>query len=176
MGLEEIKTDILEEAEKKSDEIVKEAKQEKKEIINEAEEEAEEIKQEMEEELEEEEEAYRQKELSNARMKAKQEKMKAKQEKLEDVFDEFEDHLRNLSDEEKQKFAESCLARVEFDVAKVKGSEEFEDAVDTEFEEADINGIIVVSEDGNRKQEFTFDKILKQYKEKYRKEVADILF
>lgn len=176
MGLDEIKSEILEEAEQKSDEIVEEAKQEKKQIINEAEEKAEEIKEEMEQELEEEKESYRQKALSNARMKAKQEKMKAKQEKIDKVFEDFRHHLEKLSDKEKEKFAERCLESVDFDVGKVKGSEEFEDAVDEDFETADIDGIIVFSEDGNRRQEFTFDKILEQYRDRYRKDVADILF
>lgn len=176
MGLDEVKSEILEEAEQKSDEIVEEAKQEKKQIIREAEEEAEEIKDEMEEELEEEKESFRQKALSNARMKAKQEKMKAKQEKIDDTYQQFREYLKDLSKDEKEEFAESCLEKVDFEVAKVKGGEEFEDAIDAEFEEADIDGIIVFSEDGNRRQEFTFEKILEQYRERFRKDVAGTLF
>lgn len=176
MGLQEIKSEILEEAEQKSDKIVEEAKQEKKQLIKEAEEKAEKIREEMEEELEEDKQSYRQKALSNARMKAKQEKMKAKQEKIDDIFNDFRHHLDKLSDEEKEKFAESCLEKVDFEVSKVKGGADFKNAVDAEFEEADIDGIIVFSKDGNRRQEFTFDKILQQFRDSYRKEVAEILF
>lgn len=176
MGLDEIKSEILEEAEQKSDEIVEEAKQERKQIIQDAEEEAEEIREEMEEELEEQKETFRQKALSNARMKAKQEKMKAKQEKIDDTYQQFREYLKDLSKSEKEEFAENCLEKVDFEVGKVKGGDQFEDAVDTEFEEADIDGIIVFSEDGNRRQEFTFDKILEQYRDRFRKDVADTLF
>lgn len=176
MGLEEIKSEILKDAEQESDEIVEEAKQQKKEILNEAEEEAEEIREQIEEELEEEKESYRKKALSNARMKAKQEKMKAKQEKIDEVFDEFRDHLGDLSKTDREQFAERCLEKVDFEVARVEGSSEFEGAFDAEFEETDINGIRVFNEDGSRRQSFTFDKIVQQYRDRFRREVADILF
>ncbi|MFQ3275632.1 MAG: V/A-type H+-transporting ATPase subunit E [Candidatus Nanohaloarchaea archaeon] len=177
MGLEEIKSEILQEAEQKSDEIVKEAEEERDRIIEEAEEEAEQIKEEMEEELEEEKENYRKKALSSARMKAKEEKMRAKQDEIEEVFKEFRHYLDKLTESEKEKFAESCLDKVDFEVAKVEGSSEFSGAVDVDFEEKEnIEGIRVISEDGSRMQSFTFDKILKQMKEEHRKEVADILF
>ncbi|MFT4892769.1 MAG: V/A-type H+-transporting ATPase subunit E [Candidatus Nanohaloarchaea archaeon] len=177
MGLEEIRSEILQEAEQKSDEIIEEAEEERDRIIEEAEEEAERIEEEMEEDLEEEKENYRKKALSSARMKAKEEKMRAKQDEINDVFNEFRHYLDKLTDSEKEKFAEACLDKVDFEVAKVEGSEEFSDAVDVEFEENEvIDGIKVISEDGSRMQSFTFDKILKQMKEENRKEVADILF
>jgi V/A-type H+-transporting ATPase subunit E len=177
MGLKEIKSEILQEAEQKSDEIIEEAEEERDRIIEEAEEEAERIEEEMEEELEEEKENYRKKALSSARMKAKEEKMKAKQDEIEEVFKEFRHYLDKLTENEKQKFVEKCLEKVDFDVARVEGSSEFEGAVDTDFEEnEDIEGIKVFSDDGERMQEFTFDKILKQMKDDYRKDVADILF
>lgn len=177
MGLEEIKSEILQDAEQKSDEIVKEAKEEKKEIIKSAEEEAEKIKEEMEEELEEEKENFKKKTLSNARMKAKQEKLKAKQDEIKEVFNEFRHYLDKLTEEEKQQFAQRCLERVEFEVAKVEGSSEFKGSISTEFEEnEDINGIKVYSEDGSRMQKFTFNKIINQMKEENRKKVSELLF
>ena len=177
MGLEEIKSEILQEAEQKSDEIVEEAEEERDKIIEEAEEEAEQIQENIEEELKEEKQNYRKKALSSARMKAKEEKMKAKQDEIKEVFSEFRHYLDKLTEDEKKKFAQKCMERVDFDVAKVEGGSEFSDAVDVEFEEnEDINGIKIFSEDGNRMQEFTFDKILKQMKDEHRKDVADILF
>lgn len=177
MGLEEIKSEILQKAEQKSDEIVEVGEEERDRIIEEAEKEAEQIHENMEEELEEEKQSYRKKALSSARMKAKEEKMKAKQDEIKEVFSEFRHYLDKLTQKEKKKFAQKCIERVDFDVARVEGSSEFEDAVDVDFREnKDINGIKIFSEDGNRMQEFTFDKILKQMKDEHRKDVADILF
>jgi len=69
------------------------------------------------------------------------------------------------------------LKNVEFEVGKIVGSSEFEDAVDVDFEEKeDVQGIIVVSEDETRRQSFTFDKIIQQYRDEYRKQVAEKLF
>jgi len=177
VGLEEIKSEILQKAEQKSDEIVEEGERERDRIIEEAEEEAEQIQENMEEELKEEKQNYRKKALSGARMKAKEEKMKAKQDEIKEVFSEFRNYLDRLTQDEKKKFTQKCMERVDFDVARVEGGPEFSDAVDVEFKEnEDINGIKIFSEDGNRMQEFTFDKILKQMKDKHRKDVADILF
>lgn len=176
MGLEEIQSEILQNAEEKAEEIKEEAEQTREEIIEEAEKEAEEIKEEEKQKLEEQKESYEKKALSNARMKAKQEKMNAKEEKIQEVFEEFKEYLEDLSKTDKSNFAERCIEKVEFDVGKIQGSSEFEDAVSQEFEEKDINGIVVVSEDGARRQEFTFDKITEDFKDQYRRQVAEELF
>ncbi len=179
MGLEQVKSDILAEAEEKADEIVEEAKKEREQIVSEAEQEAEKIREQAEQEIEEKKESIRRKALSNARMKAKEEKLEAKQEKLDEVFSRFKQELVDLEDEERESYVESCLDQVGFEVGKVIGGSEFEDAVDDQghdFEEDDVEGIIVVSEDGERRQDFSFDKIIEQYREEYRQEVADRLF
>ncbi len=176
MGLEEVKDDILNEAEQKADKIVAEGKEKADEIINEAEEEAEEIREKHREELEEEKESYRRKAVSNANMKAKQEKLKAREEKLNKVFEQFHEQLRDMDSNDRENYVSSCLDKVEFEVGKVIGGEEFEDAVDEEFEEKDVEGVIVVSEDGTKRQNFAFDKIVQQFREDYRKDVASELF
>ncbi len=177
MGLEEVKSDILDEAEAKADQIIQEAEKEKQKIITEAKEKAEKIKQEHREELEEEKEGYRRKAVSNARMKAKEEKLHAREESLSKVFKGFRERLGEMSDEEKESYVEECLQKPEFDIGKVIGSEEFEQFVDEEFEvDNSVNGVIVVSEDEARRQNFGFDKIVEQYKSSYRKQVAEELF
>jgi len=176
VGLEEVKDDILNEAEQKADKIVAEGKEKADEIINEAEEEAEEIREKHREELEEEKESYRRKAVSNANMKAKQEKLKAREEKLNKVFEQFHEQLRDMDSNDRENYVSSCLDKVEFEVGKVIGGEEFEDAVDEEFEEKDVEGVIVVSEDGTKRQNFAFDKIVQQFREDYRKDVASELF
>lgn len=177
MGLEEVKGEILQEAKDKASDIVEEAEKEAEEIREQAETEAEEIRKEQKEELENKKESVRKQGLSNARMKAKEEKLRAREDSLSKVFDKFEDHLEDLDEDERESFVENCLNEVEFEVGKVIGSEEFEDSVDVDFEEnKDIEGVIMVSEDESRRQSFTFDKIIQQYRDEYRKKVAEKLF
>lgn len=177
MGLEEVKDEILQEAQQKASEIKEEAEAEAEQILEEAEAEAEKIREEHKEELEEEKESLRKQELSNARMKAKEEKLRAREESLSEAFEEFEESLEHLDEEQRNNFVENCLDKVEFEVGKVIGGSQFEDTVDIEFEEnSEINGIIVVSEDGARRQSFTFEKIIQKYRDTYRKTVAEKLF
>ncbi|MBC5793360.1 MAG: hypothetical protein H8Z69_04995 [Nanohaloarchaea archaeon] len=176
MSLKEVKSEILEEAQQKADEIIDEAEQQREEILEEARQEAEAVKEEYEEELEGEKDSYETKTISNARMKAKEKRLKAKQAKIDEVFENFRESLEDLTKKEREDFVEKCLDKVEFEPEKVIGGEEFEDAVSIDFEEEDIEGIVVVSKDGSRRQSFTFDKIVEEMKSKHRKEVAEKLF
>ncbi|WEL19693.1 V-type ATP synthase subunit E [Candidatus Nanohalococcus occultus] len=179
MGLKEVKDDILQEAQQQADSITSDAQSKADEIIEEAENEADRILQEAEEEIEEEKESLEKQQLSNARMEAKKKKLDAKQNALEQVFDRFRDELEELSGEERQKFVANCLERAEFEVGTVKASEEFKDVVESEgFEPEDFHktGLVVVSEDGNRKQEYSLDRIVQSLKDEHRKEVSEVLF
>ena len=179
MGLEEVKSDILKEAQQKSDEIIEQAQAEKKEILEEAETEADKIRAEVDEEIEDEKEALERQELSNARMKAKQEKLSAKQKELDRAFDEFRKELEDLDEDEREAFVENVVEKTDFEVSKVLGSEEFGDAVDQrsiDFEEIDESGVVLVSEDGSMRRDFTFDRIVENFRSEYRKDVAGILF
>lgn len=176
MSLEQVKSDILNEAEQKSNQIVSEAEEEAEQIVSDAEEERDRIQQEAEEEIEARKESIRKKALSNARMKARQLKLREKQEHLDDTFRQFREELEDMEEDERKTFIESCLERAEFEVGKVRGSEEFEDVADTDFEQEDIDGIVLESEDGERRMDFTFDRIVESYRENLRKEVSEVLF
>ncbi len=176
MGLEEVTDDILNEAEQKSNQLVKEARAEAESIREEAEEKAERIKQEAEEEVEEKKESLEKKALSGARMKAREIKLREKQKQLDEVFENFREELEDLDASEREEFVDRCIEKAGFDVGTVKGSAEFEDAVDMEFEEKEIDGIILESEDGERRMDFTFDRIARNYRENLRKDVAEVLF
>ncbi|MFB6114988.1 MAG: V-type ATP synthase subunit E family protein, partial [Candidatus Nanohalobium sp.] len=176
MGLEEVKSDILEEAQQKSDEIIAEAEEEKEEILEDASEEANKIKEEANKEIQQEKDSLEKQELSNARMKAKQEKLKAKQKELERAFNEFRDDLSNLDEDEREAFVQNVIDETDFEVAKVKGSQEFEGLVDVEFEVIDEEGVILESEDGSTRRDFTFDRIVENFREEHRKDVAEMLF
>lgn len=174
MGLEDVKTDILNDAEKEADSIIEEAKERAESIVEDAETEAEKIKEASKQEIEKEKESIRKEALSNARMEARQEKLAAKQDRLEEVFQSFREHLEELDDDELEAFVEESKSMTEFEIGETIGSSRFEEFVD-EVDD-NIDGIILVSADGEKRQNFTFDKITEQYRSEYRKAVADILF
>ena len=176
MGLEDVKQDILNEAEKEADEILEEAEDEKEEIIGEAESEAERIREESEEEIEDKKKSLEKKTVSNANMEAKQKKLEAKEKALDEAFESFEEELEDLSEDDRKSMLENCIEDAEFDVGLVRGGESFEGLTDEEFESADMDGFVLVSDDGERQLNFTLDKIVDDFRNSYRKEVAEKLF
>lgn len=178
MGLEQVKSEILEEARQKADRIVKEAEEEAEEIVNEAETEAEKIEESTEEEIQDEKEAIRRKQLSNARMTARERKLRAKQRNLDAVFSNFRSELEEMDDTEREEFVQNCVDEAPFDIGEIRAGEKFKDAAeDTEFDvsEAEIDGILVLSEDRERRISFTLDKIIEDFRNRYRKEVSRTL-
>ena len=179
MALQDVKNDILREAREKANSIEEEAQEEANEILEEAEKEAEKIKEEAEKELDEKKETERKKIVSNARMQARQEKLQAKQEKIQEAFDGLKEELESLDTAERKKLVNNAIEEAEFDVNKVKASEEYEGAVDerkAEFQAEDIDGFVLVSENGERSKNYSNSKIVEDLKSSYRKEVADKLF
>lgn len=176
MGLEDVKQDILNEAENKADEILEEAESEKDDILEEAENEAERIREESEEKIDERKKSLEKKAVSNANMEAKQKKLEAKEKALDEAFERFDEELGDLSDDDRESMLENCIEEAEFDVGLVRGGESFEGLTDKEFESADMDGFVLVSDDGERRLNFTFDKIVDDFRNSYRKEVAEKLF
>ncbi|MEF8880279.1 MAG: V-type ATP synthase subunit E family protein [Candidatus Nanohaloarchaea archaeon] len=179
MALQDVKNDILTEAKEKAEALEKEAESKSKKIKEEAESKSEKIKREAKKELEEKKKAERKKAVSNARMQARQKKLQAKQEKLQEAFGSFEEELQNLSTEERRELVEEAVRDAEFDVAKIKASKNYEEVIDErklDFEEAEVNGFILISENGERSKNFSLEKIVEDFKDQYRKEVASTLF
>jgi len=180
MGLKDVKNDILREAKDKASQIEQEAKEKEKQILEEAEKQAEEIKKEAEKELEEQKETERKKTISEANMQARQKKMEAKQEKLEETFQSFEEELRNLSQQEKEKFVENAIEETKFEIVEIEASEDFADVIDGRtynlVENSELNGFVLVSENGERRRNFSIDKIVDSYREEHRQKVAEKLF
>ncbi|MFB6116603.1 MAG: V-type ATP synthase subunit E family protein [Candidatus Nanosalina sp.] len=177
MGLEDVKNEIITEAKQEKKQILEEAEEEKQKILDEAEEKADSIREDAEEEIKEDKEAIRKRTVSNANMEAKKTKLNAKHEELEEVFKKFRERLSNLNKDEKQKFVKNAVSEVDFDVGEILGSSDFKEAVqDYDFSEIDQEGIILVSVDGERRVNYTFDKIKEDFRENHRKEIAKILF
>lgn len=179
MGLENVKDDIISEAEQKAEQIRQDAEDEASEILQEAEEKADRIMEKAEKEIEKEKEALEKQKISNANMKARETKLKAKQEKIEEVFKHFRQRIKTMSQSEKEDFVKNCINSVQFDVGEVMASEEFRDAVESagyNAESLDEPGVVVVSENRERRQDFTIERIAKNFRDQHRKKVAEVLF
>ena len=176
MGLQQVTDEILDEAEEKANEIKSEMESERDEIISEAEEKADGIVSEAEEEIEDEKQALKQKEMSKAKMESKQKIQEAKQGEITKVFEEFREGLEDLNKSEREALVENGKESANFEVGLIKGSEEFEDVVDEEFEEIDQKGIILESNDGSKSVNLTFDRIHQEFRKDHRSEVAQRLF
>lgn len=176
MGLDDVKNEILEEAEQEAEEIKEDAENRKEEILEEAEREAERLRDEADEEIQEEKEALEKKAVSNANMEGRKRKLNTKEKALGKAFEQFQEHLEDLSDSDKEAMINRAIDDANFDVGLVKGSEEFEDFIDEDFEASDVNGFVLVSENGERQLNFSYSKIADDFREKYRKDVADTLF
>lgn len=177
MGLEDVKNEIIQQAHQEEKQIINEAEATKKELLNEAEDKAENIIQETENEIEEEKSSMRKKAVSNANMEGKKTRLEAKQEAINEAFDKFADQLTEMDKEEKTRYLKNAKNKADFEVGKVQGSSDFKDMSSThEFEEIDKNGIILVSENGKRRLNLTFQKIRQDFEQEYRKDVAQKLF
>ncbi len=178
MGLKEVKEDVLKDAQETADQIIREAEEERDRIIEDAEKEVKKIQEDAEKELEKEKESIRRKKLSNARMKARREKLETKQEYIDRTYDQFREKLSGLSDEEKERFVETCLEKIDFGVGHIRASDGFLNAVDGSYDTREIEdeGIVIVSENGERRQDFTLDKIVEDYRNRHRQEVSKVLF
>lgn len=180
MGLEQVTQEIVEDAETEAEDILERAKAEKEDRIHKAEKEAEKILEQAEREAEEEAEALRQKELSSARMKAKELKREAREDALQTVFDRFRESLDELDEEEQRELVANALERLEddVDIGVVQTREPFKDLAEEygAFEELGSRGIIVESADGSRRFDLRFDTVAQKTVQENRHDVAEVVF
>lgn len=179
MGLNDVKNEILQEAEEEADRIIQEAEEESDEIISRAQEKADQIRKNSEEEVKGEKESLRKKEISNAKMQAKERKLEVKDRKINQTFSNFREKLENLSKDEKEDFFNNVVEQTEFEVGKVLGSEDFQEIAESEgydFGAIETQGVILESESGERRKNYTLNKIVEDFRDRYRKKVAKELF
>lgn len=176
MGLQEVKDEILNEAEQKASRIKEEGDSKAEEIITEGENRAEKIKEENREIIKKEKKALEKKKVSKAKMDSNKEIQEAKQESVEKAFKSFSDELDDLSDSQLQKFVDSAMDEANFEVERIQGPKEFEEYVDEDFEEMNEKGLILESSDGKKSLNLTFDRIIQDFRRNHRGEAAKILF
>lgn len=180
MGLEEVKSEIIDEAESRADVIIEEAEARKEEMLEEARKKAEEKVEQAERKAEQEAEALRRKKLSSARMQAKKKRLTARQELLDDVHEQFTDRVQNLDDDKEAELIEQALDDLDdqVDIGTVYTRSTHKDLAEKygEFEEKDIRGVIVETADGARRFDMRFEEIAEQTINDSKKAVSEVLF
>lgn len=180
MGLDAVKQEIKDEAEREAGNIISDAEDTKEEILEEAREETEQILEEAEAEARETAEALRKKEISGARMEAKEKRLAAREDVLEQAFDRFRERVDDLDEDTEQELVEAALERLQdqVDIGTVRAREALEDvAADYgTFEAHDDRGVVVETADGSRRFDLTFDTVAERTIDASRKEVSEVLF
>lgn len=180
MGLEEVKNEIAREAQARADVILEEAEARKEEMLEEARQKAEKTVKKAEAEAEQEADALRRKKLSSARMTAKKKRLAAREELLEEAYSQFKDRVQGLDEEKEAELIEKSLATLDeqVDIGTVYARSAHKDAAEEygDFEERDIQGVIVETADGSRQFDMRFDEIAEQTINDNKKAVSEVLF
>jgi V/A-type H+-transporting ATPase subunit E len=182
MGLEQVKNEIVENAEQEADRIIEEAEEQADDIISGAEEQAEQIRDQAQQHAEAEAESLKREKIASANMEAKQAKLEAKQRVIQEAFSGLEDDISDLSTSKKKELFKTALNRIQndIDIGIVHTSDDMQDAVsdlvDVDVKTDSIQGFIAESEDGSVRYDYTFQTILDAITNDNRKTVAQKLF
>lgn len=180
MGLEQVKSEILNEAETRANTIIEEAGERRDELLSEAEEKADRIVSEAEQEAENEAESLRQKRLSAARMEAKRKRLEAREDVLEDVCNQFKERVNDLDEETEAELIENALESLsdDIDIGTVYTSNDHKSLSEDygDFAEKDIKGAIVETADGSRRFDMRFENIAEQVIDDNRQDISKVLF
>jgi len=191
MSLDNVVSDIRDEAHARAEEIRQEGERRAEEIVEAAETDAEELLDAREEAVERQIEQEREQAVSGAKLEAKQERLEARRDVLEDVHEQVEAELRDLSDDRRAELTRALLdeAATEFEgeesVAVYGRADDealLEDLV-ADYEGFEyggahdcLGGVVVDSTDSRVRVNNTFDSVLDDVWEDSLKDVSDILF
>ena len=191
MSLDNVVSDIRDEAHARAEEIRQDGERRAEEIVDDAETDAEELLEAREEAVERQIEQEREQAVSGAKLEAKQERLEARRDVLEDVRERVETELRELPDDKREELTRALLeeAAAEFEgdasvavYGRADDRELIEDLVADHdgFEyggEHDcLGGVVVDSTDSRVRVNNTFDSVLEDAWEDSLKNVSDVLF
>jgi len=182
MGLDSVLKEITREGEEKVEQIRKETEMEAEKILENAEREINEMLERARIEAEREAERIKRQEISSANLEVKRELLSKKKELLDQVFERLKEKVANLPPKERKDLLKKILKKHGKEGTRVYCSERDQKDVE-KFSELEIagnvdciGGIIIESEDGNVRLNYTFDEILQQVYERNIKEVSERLF
>jgi V/A-type H+-transporting ATPase subunit E len=191
MSLENVVSDIRDEAHARAEEIRQEGERRAEEIVETAEADAEELLEAREEAVEKQIEQEREQALSSAKLEAKQGRLEARRDVLQDVRAQVEDDLRTLPDEKREELTRALLdqAAAEFEGEEsvaVYGRADDEELLKELVDDYDgfeyggeydcLGGVVVDSTDSRVRMNNTFDSVLDDVWEDNLKDVSGILF
>ena len=191
MSLDNVVSDIRDEAHARAEEIRQDGERRAEVIVEAAETDAEELLEAREESVERQIEQEREQAVSGAKLEAKQERLEARRDVLEDVRERVETELRELPDGKREELTRALLeeAAAEFEgdeSVAVYGRPDDRELIEALVADHDgfeyggehdcLGGVVVDSTDSRVRVNNTFDSVLEDVWEDSLKNVSDILF
>ena len=191
MSLDNVVSDIRDEAHARAEEIREEGERRAEEIVEAAEADAEELLEARKESVERQVEQEREQAVSGAKLEAKQERLEARRDVLNDVRGRVEAELRDLPDGKREELTRALLdeAAAEFEGQQsvaVYGRDDDRELLEKLVADYDgfeyggdhdcLGGVVVDSTDSRVRVNNTFDSVLEDVWEDNLKNVSNILF
>ena len=191
MSLDNVVSDIRDEAHARAEEIREEGERRAEEIVEAAEADAEELLEARKESVERQVEQEREQAVSGAKLEAKQERLEARRDVLNDVRGRVEAELRDLPDGKREELTRALLdeAAAEFEgqaSVAVYGRDDDRELLEELVADYDgfeyggdhdcLGGVVVDSTDSRVRVNNTFDSVLEDVWEDNLKNVSNILF
>jgi len=182
MGLETVLKDIVEASQAEVSKINSEADSEVSSILDEARDGAKRIVGERLAKVEDDVKYIRQQEISSANLEVKRTLLNARKEILDNVYVQAVEAISAFSLEKNEELLKALIDKYESEGAKIYSNKESAEIVkklssleyggDIEC----LGGILIESEDGNVRLDYTYDVILKSVNERLLKQTSDIFF
>jgi V/A-type H+-transporting ATPase subunit E len=183
MGLEQVKKEILEHAEKEADAILKTANSEARELINEAIKKAEEYREKATQNAEKTMNSIEKMEIAATRLEIKKQLLDKKKDIIENIFAKAKEKISDMPQKDRDVYVTKLIEKAmkETDVKYVYANEKDSKAVKRfkgiEFIECDImGGIIAENNDKTIRVDYSFEELLNGLKERSLQDLAQILF
>ncbi len=183
MGLEKVKQEILEKAQKEADEIVAAATAEAKAIMKSAEKQMQDYGKMVAEDEDKKSELMKRREVASAELELQKQMLTAKNRLIESVFAEVKQKLKTRSDKNREADVKALLkvASQEMDVAVVQCSGRdmgFLEGSGLKIARNDamLGGVVAESPDGRLRVDYSYDSLLGQVRSKVLSDVARKLF
>ena len=180
MGLEELKNEIIEEAEKRAKQIIEDGKKEADSITAKAKEQIKGYKAKLREDENNLILNLEKMKIAQTRSEIKKQLLDKKKSVIDSVFEEAIKKIKNFPDKKRRQYLENLLekAKKELDIARIYCSKKDSKFLkDIECVPEDITGgLIAENKESTMRIDYSFDTILENIKENSLQEVAKILF
>lgn len=169
MGLEKVVDEVLSSGKKRAENILKSAEKDSEQILSEARNKAEEMKNEAELSARKEMERIRKQQLSIAEIEAKKIRMEAERRILDEIYDKVRAELSNLPGDENERIVKKLIER---GIKECPNGVFYSNRRDLALlrkmgvrvggEIGCIGGIVIESEDGSMRIDYTYDRMLEE--------------